>query len=1063
VGRLAGYTELQTLGTGGFGRVVLARHDASGTVVAIKYLHQRYLTDDAVLEGFRREATLMASVQSPYVVRLFDFQVTADVAALVMEAVPGVSLREMLNAERVLMVEAALSVLKGSLLGLAAAHQVGVVHRDYKPDNVLVTDQGVSKLVDFGLAVLDGRQGLTAGSPSYMAPEQWAGQPGTPATDVYAATCVFYQCVTGDKPFVAETNDELRRLHETAAPDLSRVPEHVRGLVAAGMAKSPHARPTNAEVFVTELERVAAAAHGPDWERRAWQALATAAGTLVALTPLAALAGTTTTTVAGSATSGLSALGAAGNTAGTTTVSGSAAAVAESAGAGGTSVGSASSTVSSAGAGSGSTGAGVSSAGTGTSGSAASAGSAGTGTSGSAASAGSAGSSSATAGGSAGSATSAGTGTSGTGAGAGGTAGTSSSGASTASTGSASAGGSTSGAGSAGTNAAGGGGAGSGAPSGPTTGSGAGSSAESAGTTGAGTGSTGSSTTGSSTTGSSTGSTGASTSSPGGTTSTSTSTGSTGPGPGTTHGNPGTPSGETTSAGPATGTDPAGAANPGTVPDSTGVSAGATDLGAADPVGPGVSPGAVDSGAHASPGPIDTGAHASPATTGPVGKPALAGAAGVGGAAAGGLLAGTAAKLIAAALAIAAVVAGGVVVVNTLGEEARPAAGAGREAAPATGCATSPPENVLPGVARESCQWQSTAEQMVAYQDKVVLVGHDGENFEMRAVDGKTGKQLWSTGPLPGLVEAPYTPQTGDAARWLRVIHHDGKPYAALTYTTEKGSAAAFMPMDANGTTEPVVWEADEILYESSKDDAVVFYDSMRSEGRQIDPESGAAIDLPVTEYRRIEAVGDGWFAEGTDFSFVVRDVGGAELWDPDGDESISPGHGVDYRLLIGSYRDYVVVLSVVRPPEGGPKTVVSVHDKTGGVIAQTDFDDRATFDATVLPSPNEKWLFVGTSSAAAAVNVETGEAHQLAEAVRALTISDDGKVVGVVPGITDKAVVADGNTGRITWEGDRETRLPHVVGEDYMIVNDRIHPVLSNYPKYETGPVWAVRGTLDG
>src|SRR5690606_7555162 len=68
VGRLAGYTELQTLGTGGFGRVVLARHDASGTVVAIKYLHQRYLTDDAVLEGFRREATLMASVQSPYVV-----------------------------------------------------------------------------------------------------------------------------------------------------------------------------------------------------------------------------------------------------------------------------------------------------------------------------------------------------------------------------------------------------------------------------------------------------------------------------------------------------------------------------------------------------------------------------------------------------------------------------------------------------------------------------------------------------------------------------------------------------------------------------------------------------------------------------------------------------------------------------------------------------------------------------------------------------------------------------------------------------------------------------------
>src|SRR5690606_23735552 len=102
-------------------------------------------------------------------------------------------------------------------------------------------------------------------------------------------------------------------------------------------------------------------------------------------------------------------------------------------------------------------------------------------------------------------------------------------------------------------------------------------------------------------------------------------------------------------------------------------------------------------------------------------------------------------------------------------------------------------------------------------------------------------------------------------------------------------------------------------------------------------------------------------------------------------------------------------------------------------------------------------------SPAAAAANVETGEAPQLAEAVRALTVSDDGKDVGVVPGITDQAVVADGDTGRIAWEGDRETRLPHVAGVDHMIAQHRHHAVLSHYPKYETGPVWAVRGTLDG
>lgn len=308
-----GYTEVDVLGTGGFGRVVLAKHEASGKMAAIKYLRPEFLADPRIADGFRREAWLLSGVRSPHVVRLFDFVETPQGAALVMEAVPGVSLRALLLAENVLAPEAALAILKGSLLGLADAHAVGVVHRDYKPGNVLVSREGESKLVDFGLATLDGHNGLTAGSPAYMAPEQWAGQPGLPATDVYAAACVFYQCITGQRPFEADTSEQLRTLHTGAPVPLDAVPEALRPLIARGMAKDPAWRPATAESFVTELEAVARKAYGKNWEKRGWKRLATSALALTALTPLALL------TTAGTAVAPVAAAGAgAGATAAST-------------------------------------------------------------------------------------------------------------------------------------------------------------------------------------------------------------------------------------------------------------------------------------------------------------------------------------------------------------------------------------------------------------------------------------------------------------------------------------------------------------------------------------------------------------------------------------------------------------------------------------------------------------------------------------------------------------------------------------------------------------------------
>jgi serine/threonine-protein kinase len=283
-----GYAEVRELGEGSGGRVVLAVHEVTGTPVAVKYLGEELRTDSDFVLEFRGEAQLLGDLRSPYVTGLYEYVESPDGAAIVMELVDGIALRALLRQEGATGPEAALAVLKGSLLGLAAAHRAGVVHRDYKPENVLVAADGASKLVDFGIAVRSGAtsSGIT-GTPPYMAPEQWNGGAASPATDVYAATATFFECLTGEKPYTGDNFAELALRHVTAPIPAERAPEEVRPLILRGLAKDPADRPADAAAFVAELEEIAGAAYGEDWEERGQRKLAALAALLPLLFPSA--------------------------------------------------------------------------------------------------------------------------------------------------------------------------------------------------------------------------------------------------------------------------------------------------------------------------------------------------------------------------------------------------------------------------------------------------------------------------------------------------------------------------------------------------------------------------------------------------------------------------------------------------------------------------------------------------------------------------------------------------------------------------------------------------------
>ena len=258
------YELVAKLGQGGMSVVYRARRAHIGDDVAVKILLDKFVKDEAALARFRREARAAAMLRHPNVITIHDFGETDDPHApayIVMEFVRGAPLRELLKNETRFSVERAVRLMRGICAGVSAAHRQGVVHRDLKPDNILVVapDDDFEfesvRVVDFGLAKLLADAGAAAGgtivgTPYYMSPEQGMGEPLDTRSDVYSLGAMFYEMLSGVRPFDAETVSGVinRHLYEPPPPFAASlaIPRRISTAIMQALAKDPDERPQTA-------------------------------------------------------------------------------------------------------------------------------------------------------------------------------------------------------------------------------------------------------------------------------------------------------------------------------------------------------------------------------------------------------------------------------------------------------------------------------------------------------------------------------------------------------------------------------------------------------------------------------------------------------------------------------------------------------------------------------------------------------------------------------------------------------------------------------------------------
>ncbi|XIJ18862.1 Stk1 family PASTA domain-containing Ser/Thr kinase [Lentzea sp. JNUCC 0626] len=250
------------LARGGMSTVYRGRDTRLDRDVAIKVMDPHLTADPAFVARFEREARAAAQLHHPAVVSVHDQGVDGDQVYLVMELIDGGNLRDLLNQRGKLAPAVALSVLGPVLSALGAAHRAGLVHRDVKPENVLIGPGGQVKVADFGLARSIGVNGVTSdseilGTVAYLSPEQVETGAADARSDVYSAGIVLYEMLAGQAPYRGETPLSVAYQHVNSdVPSVPDIPLALDTLVRKSTRRNPVLRPANADAFLAELERV---------------------------------------------------------------------------------------------------------------------------------------------------------------------------------------------------------------------------------------------------------------------------------------------------------------------------------------------------------------------------------------------------------------------------------------------------------------------------------------------------------------------------------------------------------------------------------------------------------------------------------------------------------------------------------------------------------------------------------------------------------------------------------------------------------------------------------------
>jgi serine/threonine-protein kinase len=268
------------LGAGAAAVTVAALDRRLGRRVAIKILKPEDDRDQGFSARFAREARAAAAINHPHVVSVYDVGEQGDLLYLVMQFVDGIDLKRLIERDGALPWRRAVEIAKAVLAGLAPIHEKGIVHRDIKPQNVLIGRDGEVKVTDFGVAHIERDGSLTAvgttvGTAAYMAPEQAQGHQPTPAADVYAVGVMLYEMVTGRVPFDEPTSVATMLAHiQRAAPPpiapggMEPIPDGVRQVIAQAMAKEPRSRFRTAAAMRGALEHLHVAGEGSTWPSR---------------------------------------------------------------------------------------------------------------------------------------------------------------------------------------------------------------------------------------------------------------------------------------------------------------------------------------------------------------------------------------------------------------------------------------------------------------------------------------------------------------------------------------------------------------------------------------------------------------------------------------------------------------------------------------------------------------------------------------------------------------------------------------------------------------------------